>query len=91
MKSTPHLLPVSKLALAAALALALSACASLGPAPPPAAEVASTSAYSIPYRGTEKFRAGPLYNGADYLGDDPDPFIRSQIYRDMGQRYPGMN
>jgi hypothetical protein len=33
--------------------------------------------------------AGPLYNGQDYLGDDPDPNIRSQILRDMGSRYGG--
>ena len=33
--------------------------------------------------------AGPLYNGRDYLGDDPDPNIRSQILRDMGGRYGG--
>ena len=32
---------------------------------------------------------GPLYNGQDYLGDDPDPNIRSQILRDMGGRYGG--
>jgi hypothetical protein len=29
--------------------------------------------------------AGPLYNGQDYLGDDPDPNIRSQILRDHGR------
>ena len=33
--------------------------------------------------------AGPLYSGQDYLGDDPDPNIRSQILRDMGGRYGG--
>jgi hypothetical protein len=33
--------------------------------------------------------AGPLYNGQDYLGNDPDPNIRSQILRDMGGRYGG--
>ena len=32
---------------------------------------------------------GPLYNGQDYLGNDPDPNIRSQILRDMGGRYGG--
>jgi hypothetical protein len=32
---------------------------------------------------------GPLYNGQDYLGTDPDPNIRSQILRDMGGRYGG--
>jgi hypothetical protein len=29
------------------------------------------------YRGANLFPAGPVYNGPDYLGDDPDPFIRS--------------
>jgi hypothetical protein len=43
------------------------------------------------HRGTNLFPAGPLYNGQDYLGDDPDPFIRSQIYRDLGARYGGDN
>jgi hypothetical protein len=33
--------------------------------------------------------AGPLYNGQDYLGTDPDPNIRSQILRDLGGRYGG--
>jgi hypothetical protein len=32
---------------------------------------------------------GPLYNGQDYMGNDPDPNIRSQILRDMGGRYGG--
>jgi hypothetical protein len=43
------------------------------------------------YRGTNLFPAGPIYNGNDYLGDDPDPFIRSQILRDLGARYGGEN
>jgi hypothetical protein len=41
------------------------------------------------YRGTDKFHAGPLYHGTDYLGDDPDPFIRLQIQRDLSHRYGG--
>lgn len=41
------------------------------------------------YRGTNLFPAGPVYNGRDYLGDDPDPFIRSQILRDLGAHYGG--
>ncbi len=41
------------------------------------------------YRGTNLYPAGAIYNGQDYLGDDPDPFIRSQIFRDMGARYGG--
>jgi hypothetical protein len=43
------------------------------------------------YRGSNLFPAGPIYNGADYLGDDPDPFIRSQILRDLGAHYGGEN
>ena len=31
---------------------------------------------------------GPLYNGQDYLGDDPDPNIRAYLLKDMG-RYGG--
>ena len=33
-------------------------------------------------------RPVPLYNGQDYLGDDPDPNIRSYLIRDMA-RYGG--
>jgi hypothetical protein len=43
----------------------------------------------VTYRGTDKFPAGPLYNGTDWLGDDPDPFIRLQIQRDLAARYGG--
>lgn len=41
------------------------------------------------YRGLNLFPAGPIYNANDYLGDDPDPFIRSQIQRDLGAHYGG--
>jgi len=38
-------------------------------------------------RGGELFMCGPLYyNGGEYLGDDPDPNIRFQIWRDIGAR-----
>ena len=33
--------------------------------------------------------AGPLYNGQDYLGDDPDPNIRAYLLRDLNGRYGG--
>src|SRR6185295_1168689 len=43
---------------------------------------------SAQYRGTDKFPAGPLYyNGGEYLGDDPDPNIRFQLWRDLGARF----
>jgi hypothetical protein len=39
-------------------------------------------------RGDDKFPCGPLYyNGGEYLGDDPDPNIRFQIWRDLGSRF----
>lgn len=32
---------------------------------------------------------GPLYNGQDYLGTDPDPNIRAYILKDLDSRYGG--
>lgn len=55
------------------------------------ARVHTTVPVQSGYRGANLFPVGPLYNGQDYLGDDPDPFIRSQIYRDLGARYGGDN
>jgi len=40
-------------------------------------------------RGAELFPCGPVYNGNDYLGEDPDPFIRLMIKRDLGAKYGG--
>ena len=33
--------------------------------------------------------AGPIYNGQDYIGDDPDPNIRAFMRKDLGSRYGG--
>ena len=41
------------------------------------------------YWGQNLFPAGPVYHANDYLGDDPDPFIRSQLLRDLGAHYGG--
>ncbi len=41
------------------------------------------------YRGSNLFHAGPIYFANDYLGTDPDPFIRLQIQRDLGAHYGG--
>lgn len=49
----------------------------------PAAGTASTC------RGSNLFHCGPLYNSTDYLGNDPDPFIRLMIQRDLGAKYGG--
>ncbi len=42
---------------------------------------------SVPCRGANLFPCGPIYNGNDYLGEDPDPFIRAMIQRDLGVKY----
>lgn len=57
---------------------------------------AASAAYSMkssPVRswGQNLVPAGPLYNGPDYLGTDPDPNIRSQILRDLTGRYGGID
>ena len=40
-------------------------------------------------RGANLFHCGPIYNSNDYLGDEPDPFIRAMIQRDLGIKYGG--
>jgi hypothetical protein len=57
--------------------------------PTPVAPKAAVS--SVPCRGANLFHCGPFYNGNDYLGDDPDPFIRLMIQRDLGAKYGGGN
>ena len=39
--------------------------------------------------GTNIFPAGPLYFSGVYLGDDPDPNIRFQLWRDISGRFGG--
>ena len=41
------------------------------------------------YRGANLFPAGSVHHANDYLGDDPDPFIRLQLQRDIGAHYGG--
>ena len=43
------------------------------------------------YRNPTLFPPGPVYFGREYLGDDPDPFIRFQLYRDLGAHFGGEN
>jgi hypothetical protein len=40
-------------------------------------------------RGANLFPCGAVYSGNDYLGTDPDPFIRLMIQRDLGVKYGG--
>jgi len=40
--------------------------------------------------GGNVFQCGPLYyNGNEYLGDDPDPNIRFQLWRDLNAHFGG--
>lgn len=41
------------------------------------------------YRDQSLFPRGPVMFGNEYLGDDPDPFIRSQLLRDVGLHFGG--
>jgi hypothetical protein len=51
--------------------------------------VAPQAADSSLCRGANLFHCGPIYNSTDYLGTDPDPFIRAMIQRDLGPKYGG--
>jgi len=51
--------------------------------------VAPQAANSSLCRGANVYQCGPLYNSTDYLGTDPDPFIRAMIQRDLGPKYGG--
>ena len=56
--------------------------------PKPIAPQASLGS-SVPCRGANLFHCGPITSGDDYLGNDPDPFIRLMIQRDLGVKYGG--
>src|SRR5690349_3146291 len=53
------------------------------------AAASTTTRSTMQYWGTDKFPAGPLYFSGVYLGDDPDPNIRFQIWRDISGRFGG--
>jgi len=49
----------------------------------------SAAAATPQHWGTDRFPAGPLYFSGVYLGDDPDPNIRFQLWRDISGRLGG--
>jgi hypothetical protein len=77
------------------LALALSAVIMLAPNAEAAKKTKksyarqTTAANSEHCRGGSQFPCGPVYFDGYYLGNDPDPFIRSQIQRDLGAKFGG--
>ncbi len=38
-------------------------------------------------RGASQVPCGPVHFEGYYLGDDPDPFIRAMIQRDLGAKF----
>ena len=79
--------------LAAVVGIVVAAAAQAEAAPRKAkkkAAIAAASTTNVParYKNGSVYPKGPVYNGSDYIGDDPDPFIRFQLFRDMS-RYGG--
>ena len=93
MKKSSAKLLGSAIGLCVGLALVQSAPADAAKAAKHKRHVAAASTKArqsgTAYWGTDLVRRGPLYNGSEYLGDDPDPFIRSQIARDVNAIYGG--
>jgi hypothetical protein len=75
--------------LAAAFMFAASADAAKKSKHKKAAAASTTTRADPQHRGTNLFPAGPLYFSGVYLGDDPDPNIRFQLWRDISGRFGG--
>jgi hypothetical protein len=84
------MLPFRILAAAAALAYVLAGAADAKPRKSRQKVTAPTVVtVHAQYRGANLFPAGPVYYGTEYLGDDPDPFIRQQLLRDLTAHFGG--
>jgi hypothetical protein len=81
--------PLGLLFFIAALALASSAEAATKSKRQQAARPQASAGTTASCRGANLFPCGPIYSGNDYLGTDPDPFIRLMIQRDLGVKYGG--
>jgi len=79
---------IKTVASAAALGFLLTCVADAAPARK-RQQFARTGAVTAAYRGANLFPPGPVMYGTEYLGDDPDPFIRQQILRDLGTHFGG--
>lgn len=77
------LLPLKLLAAVFAVVLA-GAIADAAPRKAKKKTIAAPSSVEAPvrYRDKSAFPPGPVYFGTEYMGEDPDPFIRSQLLRD---------
>jgi hypothetical protein len=86
MASQTFKLLVAALSLAVVLAPSVNAAAKSKQHSPTRQAMAGSSGSC---RGAANFRCGAVYNGNDYLGNDPDSFIRLMIQRDLSARYGG--
>jgi hypothetical protein len=80
---------VGAISLAAILAATDSAAAKSKSRAKPTQHFAPTASGTSVCHGGNLFRCGPVYNSTDYLGNDPDSFIRLMIQRDLGAKYGG--
>jgi hypothetical protein len=88
MRIRYELLVASTMAFTLCLALPAEAAKKKKPRSPAAAAYSTSYASGGPGSwGTAN--TGPLYNGPDYLGQDPDIHIRAMILKDLSGRYGG--
>jgi len=85
MAPRPIMLSIGTLGLA--VVLASSAVAAKKAKKPKRITQQATVGTSAPCRGGSQFPCGPVYFQGYYLGDDPDPFIRAMIQRDLGAKF----
>ncbi len=85
MTSRPIALLLCTLGLA--VVLASSADAAKAVKKPKRLAQQATAGTSVPCRGASQFPCGPVYFQGYYLGNDPDPFIRAMIQRDLGAKF----
>jgi hypothetical protein len=79
--------PVKVLACALSFALMLASSADAAKKTKKPVPNQTAAANSARCRGGNQFPCGPVYFENYYLGDDPDPFIRSQIQRDLSAKF----
>jgi hypothetical protein len=84
---TSHVLKLMVCAFGFAVALMASADAAQKAKKPRPVAPQAVAGNGTACRGANVYHCGPLYNAYDYLGNDPDPFIRAMIQRDLGAKY----
>jgi hypothetical protein len=81
--------PSKVLALVLGVLLACAASADARTRKGKQAAVAKPTANKAQARGQNRSPAGPVYAYGEYMGDDPDPFIRLMLSRDAAAHFDG--